>query len=120
MVLLSIMNIFDSFKFAFNGLQTVWKEERNFRLGVFISIIVVAVIIYFKFSFVESAFCIIAMTMVLSAEIVNTAVEDICNKIEPNQDPMIAKIKDISSSLALVSVIGAFIIAVLVFYNHFL
>ncbi len=110
---------FDSFRFAINGLKTVWREEHNFRIEVIVAVLVGIIIFYFDFSFVESAFCIIAMTLVLSAEIINTVVEDMCDRIEPNEDPVIGKIKDTAGAFVLVSVIGAIVVGILVFYNHF-
>ena len=82
-------------------------------------ILVAICILYFRFSFVQSAFCITAMTLVLCAEIINTVVEDLCDKIEPNQDFAIGKIKDAAGAFVLVSVFGSIIVGVLVFYSHF-
>lgn len=114
-----IQKTFNSFGFAWNGLKTVWREERNFRIETVFAILVLFLVFYFKFSFIESSLCVVAIIMVLSAEILNTAVEDLCNKVEPNHDPIIGKIKDIMGGFVLVSVIGACIIAVLVSYHHF-
>lgn len=76
--------------------------------------------IVYKFSFAELGFIVFAVTMVLASEIMNTAIEDLCNKIEPNRDPMIGKVKDMTSAFTLVSVVGALVIGILVFGNHFL
>ena len=74
----------------------------------------------FHFSFIETAFCVIAIIIVLCAEIINTAIEDLCNKVEPNQDPVIGKIKDIMATFVLLSVIGAVVLGYLVFRYHFM
>ena len=108
-----------SFGFAFRGLKNTWKEEPNFRIETVFAIIVLFCMFYFKFSLAEIAFCILVITIVLSAEIINTVIEDICNKIEPNQDPIIGKIKDTASAFVLVSTLGSVIIGLIVFYNHF-
>lgn len=105
--------------FALNGLKTTWKEELNFKIAVGVGVLVTLSMFIFDFSYVEKVFCIIAMTMVLTAEIINTAIEDLCNKVEPHTDPMIAKIKDVSSAFVLVTVIGAFLIGLIVFTHHF-
>ncbi len=108
----------NSFWFALNGLRTVWREEHNFRVEVFIAVLVAFVIFYFSFSFVETVFCVLAMTLVLCAEILNTVIEDICDKMEPNEDLIIGKIKDMSGAFVLISVFGAIIVGLLVFYSH--
>jgi diacylglycerol kinase len=108
-----------SFKYAWNGLKTVWNEESNFRVEVFVGLLVVVASIYFNFNFYEVSLVIFAVTIVLVSEIINTIVEDLCNKIELLQDPIIGKIKDMSAAFVLVGSIGALIIGLLVFYNHF-
>src|SRR5712672_256670 len=97
----------NSFKFALKGFGTVWREETNFQIQVVISVIVLFVIFYFDFTFVERAISIFAISMVLTSEINNTAIEDLCNKIEPNQDPIIGKVKDMTSAFVLVSSVSA-------------
>lgn len=84
-----------SFKWAMHGLRTVWKEEKNFRIQVLIGFFVVVFGGYVGFSLLEWMIVAACITSVLSAEMVNTAVEDLCNKIEPNTDSEIGKIKDI-------------------------
>ncbi|HEY4509317.1 MAG TPA: diacylglycerol kinase family protein [Candidatus Paceibacterota bacterium] len=108
-----------SFRFAWNGLKTVWREEHNFRVEVLVAVIVVFSIFYFGFSFFESALCVLAITLVLCAEIINTVVEDLCDKVQLNPDPIIAKIKDTAGAFVLVSVLGSIVVGLLVFYNHF-
>jgi len=108
-----------SFRYAVNGLKTVWREEQNFKIEVFIGAIVVFYSFYFSFTFAETVFCIIAVVMVLVVEIINTIVEDICNKIQPNQDPLIEKIKDMSAAFVLITVLGSLAVGVLVLVNHF-
>ncbi len=110
---------FKSFLYACSGLKNVWREEHNFRIEVVAAVVVILCAIYFHFSLTETVFCLIAIITVLAAEIVNTAVEDICDKIQPELDPVIGKIKDLMAAFVLVSVSGAFVIGVAVFYHHF-
>lgn len=108
-----------SFIFAIRGIATVWKEENNFKIQTILAFLVAGFMYYFKFTLVESVLVVLAMLVVLVSEIINTAIEDLCNKIEPNQDPVIGKVKDISSGFVLLSSIGAIVIGILVFLNHF-
>lgn len=111
--------ILKSFVYAFRGLKTVWREERNFRLGTAISVSIIALIYFFRFSYIESAIVIIAAILVLGAEILNTAIEDLCNKVEPNQNGAIGKIKDIMAAFVLMASIGAVFLVAIVFLHHF-
>ena len=111
---------FKSFLYACNGLKNVWREERNFRIEIVAALVVAFCVAYFHFSLTEGLFCLLAITTVLAAEIVNTALEDMCDKIQPELDPAIGKIKDLMAAFVLVSVTGAFGIGIAVFYHHFL
>src|SRR3989344_4335536 len=115
-----MIKIVNSFIHAFNGIATTWKEEINFRIEVLSALFIFFAIFYFDFSFVESVICILLVTLVLAAEIVNTAIEDLCNKVEPLSDPLIGKVKDTMSAFVLIITIGALIVGVIVFYNHFI
>lgn len=108
-----------SFNDALGGLKTVWLEERNFRAEIVIAIAVVFFIFYFNFSYIEAVFGILSIVLVLAAEIVNTVVEDLCDKIDPNYNKTIGKIKDVMASFVFVNVLGAAVIGAIVFINHF-
>jgi diacylglycerol kinase len=109
-----------SFSNALSGLAITWKEERNFKIEVVVTILIILAMFYFGFSLIEKVFCILAITIVLSAEVINTAIEDLCNKVEPNTDPIIKKVKDTASGFVLISSLGALVVGILVFWNHFL
>lgn len=108
-----------SFVFAWNGIKTAWREEHNFRIAIVGAMVVIAAIIYLRFSYIESALCAAAIALVLMAELANTAVEDLCDKVEPQHDPAIGKIKDLMAGFALVALLSAIAIGILVFGHHF-
>ena len=107
-----------SFGFAVNGIVAVWREERNFRIETAVAVVVSAFGIYLEFSKLEWAFILVCMAAVLSAEILNTAVEELCNKIEPNTDPVVGKIKDMTAGLVLIVSLVSVVIGAMVFTNH--
>lgn len=109
-----------SFSNALNGLRAVFREEGNFKIETVIGVAVLVLAYYYNFSLMEWLFCIVAIALVLMSEIVNTAIEDLSTKVEPNHDPTIGKIKDMMAGFVLVSSIGALLTGVLVFWNHFM
>ncbi len=111
---------FRSFTYAWKGAKAVWHEEQNFQILTLISIVVIIIAINFHFSFVEFVFIIIAITMVLVTEAINTVFEDTLNKIGPNHDLVIGKIKDMAAFFLTLTLISAFIIGVFIFWHHFL
>ncbi len=108
-----------SFRWARHGLQTVWREEANFRTEIFLGVAMLAFAFLFDFSFIEWVIVIACITIVLAAEVVNTVIEDLCNKIEPHHDPAIGKIKDMAAAFVLLAVSGAGIMGALLIASHF-
>lgn len=54
---------------------------------------------------------------VMVVEILNTALEKLCDFVHPKLHPQIKVIKDIAASAALIAAVGSVIIGVLVFFD---
>ncbi len=108
-----------SFKWAINGIRVVWREEKNFRIEVAVAVVVVALGIWLGFSKLEWVIIVGCISAIIAAEMVNTAIEDLCNKVEPSTDPAIGKIKDIMAGFVLTLSLGVVIIGAIIFSNHF-
>ena len=109
----------ESFQYALSGLRYVWREERNFRIQVIIAILVIFGLFLLDITPEMIGLVIIAIALVLTAETINTAFEDTLNKIEPQKDPTIGRIKDIAAGVVVLCVIGAVAIGILVFISYF-
>lgn len=107
-----------SFGWAVNGLRAVWREEINFRIEFATGLVVLISSFYLNFSIFELVIVIGCIGAVLSAEILNTVVEDICNKIEPNTDSMIGKIKDMMGGFVLVVGLTSLGVGIMIFSNY--
>lgn len=107
-----------SFGWAMNGLRTVWREEVNFRIEVFFAVTAVVLGIYLNILILEWMIIVACIGAVLAAEMLNTAIEDLCNKVEPNTDPVIGKIKDIMGGFVLVVSFASVTIGLIIFYDY--
>lgn len=101
-----------------NGIKTIAHEERNFQILVASGVVAILSGILLGISREEMMFVIIACVFVLGSEAINTAIEDLCDKIEPKSDPAIGRIKDIAVSFVLISSIGAVVIGLIVFLPY--
>lgn len=110
-----LLGTWKSFIYALSGLRTVAREERNFKIEIFAGLAALIVGWYFNVSIVVWAFVVIVIGLVMSAEIVNTVVEDLCDKVQPNIDPDIKKIKDMMAAYVLVVVCVAAVIGLIIF-----
>lgn len=65
-----------SFKYAFEGIITTIKEERNMFIHFLIAIIVVITGVYVRLSLNEWLICLLLFALVFSLELINTAIEN--------------------------------------------
>ena len=107
--------IINSFKYAFNGIETSFKTEKNMKIHILVAILVVIFGIILKINKIEWILCTFAIVLVISAELFNTAVETTVDLItqEKNEKAKIAK--DVSAGAVLVTAIGAAIIGLIIF-----
>jgi len=114
-----MQKLLQSFRYAKSGLLTVLREEDNFQVEIIMSVAVCILGFLVHLGRGEWLFICVAITLVLSSEIINTVVEDLCNKIEPTHNNVIGKIKDMSAAFTLVMCIGSAIIGLIIFLPHF-
>ncbi|MBO9690611.1 MULTISPECIES: diacylglycerol kinase family protein [unclassified Chryseobacterium] len=107
-----------SFLNAFRGVFMMIKAERNFRIELLAFFINLFFIFYFKLNTTDAVLVIIASFAVLSAEIFNTAIEKICDIIQPDFDERIGFIKDIAAGAVVLTAIAAVIIGILVYWKY--
>jgi len=94
------------FQEALNGIG-LSAEGSNFRIMLLISTLVVIVSAIVQIEPIEWCLILLCITIVLTAEAVNTAIELICDYVNPNYDNRIKKVKDIAAGAVLISSIGA-------------
>jgi diacylglycerol kinase len=108
--------VLKSFVFAFQGLKDCVLHEKNFQIQFVISIFIVAAGIFFSISKAEWLVILICFAVVLSLEIINSAIEKLCDLVCPDFNLTIKKVKDMSASAVLFSAIISFIIGCIIFF----
>ena len=106
------------FGYAIAGLVIAWKEESHFRIEIACALIAAALGMFYRLSLVEFALLLLVISIVLTAEAFNTALEELCDKFQPTHDPHIAKIKDLAAAAVFLASAGALIVGALLFIPH--
>ncbi len=104
-----------SFAYAFSGIKYCFKNELNFKVQLFFAIIIIGLGLSFYVTITEWMIILFCIGIVLSAELFNTAIENICNKIEPDHHPKIKIIKDVSAAAVLVLSLASAVIGLIIF-----
>lgn len=103
------------FSYAFSGLINTFKTEVNFRFHVFATFITIALGWYLSLSTLEWLWVFLSIALVLSFELMNTALEAICNRLSMNFDPSIKKAKDAAAAAVLLVSVFALLVGVFIF-----
>ncbi|MDC8104439.1 diacylglycerol kinase family protein [Chryseobacterium sp. B21-037] len=94
------------------------KTERNFQIECIALLINIFLIFYLQLSKFDTALVLIVSFGVLSTEILNTAIERICDIIQPEFDKRIGFIKDISAGAVILMAIVSLIVGILVYPKY--
>ena len=82
---------------AFEGLYYFFKNERNGQIQLLILILTMSLGFYFCITQSEWLSVIVCFALVLSLEMINTAIEKLSDMVEPNLNPYIKIIKDVTA-----------------------
>lgn len=86
-----------SLKFALRGMWLLITTEDSIKAQLFIAIVATILGFYFDISNIEWMIQFLAIGLVLVAEAVNTAIEEVADFIHPNYHKKIGLIKDIAA-----------------------
>jgi len=104
-----------SFRYAFNGLKILMREEHNARIHLFAACCVLIAGAVFKISTSEWIAVVLCIGSVFALELVNSAIENIANFISPERNKTIKKVKDLAAGAVLVAAIASAIIGLIIF-----
>ncbi|HSD84618.1 MAG TPA: diacylglycerol kinase family protein [Anaerolineae bacterium] len=104
-----------SFGYAFAGLGHGLHTQVNLRIHVAITIGVVAAGLLLQISTVEWAILVVTIMIVMAAELFNTALEALIDRVGPEYHPLSKVAKDTAAGAVLIGAIGAVIVGLLIF-----
>ncbi len=105
----------DSFKYAFSGIASAFKTEKNMKIHMIAVICVIVFGLLLKLNLLEWIICISCFVLVIGGELFNTAIEVVVDLVSPGINEKAKKSKDIAAGGVLVFAIGSLIIGLLIF-----
>ena len=105
----------NSFRYAIEGFISSFKTERNMKIHILAMFLVVLLGFYFKLNLVEWCFIALAISLVIGAELFNTAIEALVDMVSPEKNPKAKLVKDISAAAVLALAIGDAVVGVIIF-----
>jgi len=104
-----------SFKYAINGIKILFREEPNARIHLFVTVCVLVAGVAFRISRSEWIAVILCIGFVISAESINSAIENIADFVSPGKHDIIKKVKDLAAGAVLVGAVASAVVGVIVF-----
>ena len=115
-----LKNRIKAFGYAFSGLKESFLKETHMKLHLASAVLVVAFGLFLNVSKTDWLFLSLAITIVIAFEMINTALEKLCDVMQPEQDPKIKYIKDVAAGAVLVVCIFAVVVGIFVFSPYIL
>ncbi|MEO8011526.1 MAG: diacylglycerol kinase [Dokdonella sp.] len=84
------------------GLRAAWRHEASFRLEAYLSIVLFPLGLWLGDGMLEKAILCGSLLLVLSAELFNSAVEAVVDKVSPEFHELAGRAKDMGSAAVFV------------------
>ena len=108
------MRFIKSIGYAWQGIKHCFISEKNFRTEIILALIATIVAVALKISVNEWFAILFCSALVLSLEIINTAIEKLSNVVTTSIHPIIKLVKDMAAgAVFLVSIISLIIAAII-------
>lgn len=111
----SIKKRLTSFKYAFNGLFILLKEEHNSRIHFVAMIVVIILGFLLKIERIEWIGIILSIGLVISLELINSAIENLADFATKEKHDLIMKTKDLAAAGVFWGSLSALTIGLIIF-----
>ncbi|MEG1561922.1 MAG: diacylglycerol kinase family protein [Raoultibacter sp.] len=104
-----------SFRYAFCGIATAFREGRNIRVQAAIAVVACAGAVVVGISATSWVALIICIGSVLAAECFNTALEDLVDLASPEIHPLAKAVKDLAAGAVLLLSLASLCVGIIIF-----
>ncbi|MEG9861314.1 MAG: diacylglycerol kinase [Parvularculales bacterium] len=102
-----LKRILSAFGHALDGLKEVFTHETSFRQEVLLAGVSIPLVFWLEVDTVATALMIGSIFLILIAELANSAIESVVDRISLEQHALSKRAKDTGSAMVLVSFINA-------------
>lgn len=113
------LNEVEKFKAALKGILVAIASEVHFRFHLVAAFVVIIAGVLLKVTKNDWLWLSVAIGLVLTAELFNTAIESLVDLVSPEQNPLAGKVKDISAGAVLIASITAAVIGLAILWPYF-
>ncbi|MGB5376543.1 diacylglycerol kinase [Muriicola sp.] len=110
-----VKNRIKGFMYAAKGAILLLRTESSIQLQFLLAVVVTIAGFYYDISAVEWMIQTLAIGLVMGIEGVNTAIEKLSDYVQPNHDPKIGFLKDISAGAVMMVAVAASVVGLIIY-----
>lgn len=107
--------LYKSIGYAFEGIFAGIRGERNMKIHCFAAVCVIVAGVLFHISVTEWCICLVLFGLILSLELVNTAIEAVVDLVTEDKKPLAKLAKDTAAGAVLIAAVMAAMAGLLIF-----
>ncbi|KQC13969.1 MAG: hypothetical protein APR63_06790 [Desulfuromonas sp. SDB] len=111
---MSLNNIGKSFFHALHGIKITLKTQKHIHLHIFIFLLLIYVIIFGGVGLEDALILAGISIMVIMAEMINTAIELLCDYVTTKHQEFIGMVKDVAAGTVLMATLAAIIMGYII------
>lgn len=98
-----LRKLLNSTRYSFQGFASAWRNEEAFRLecGLFVLLAPLALLIGENLT--HTLLLLLSLSLVILAEVINTALESVVDRISQDHHPLAGQAKDLGSAAVFVT-----------------
>ena len=110
--------IWRAFQWSMKGLRAAWRHEASFRLEIWLTLVLFPAGLWIGNGPIEKALLSGSLLLVLSIELLNSAVEAVVDKVSPEFHELAGRAKDMGSAAVLLLMANVALCWSLILFSH--
>jgi len=96
---------------ASNGVHFAWRNENNFRAHIALGLFTLGFFLFVQPTLIWWALIVLCITLVIAAELTNSALEALADHLHPEIHPAVGAAKDMMAAMVLIMSLAAALVA---------
>lgn len=110
--------IYKAMLWSLKGLQAAWRFEASFRLEAYLFAVLAPIGLWIGQGVVEKLLLVGSLLLILSAELMNSAIEAIVDKVSPEFNELAGRAKDCGSAAVFLLLLNTLLCWTLILLQH--
>jgi diacylglycerol kinase (ATP) len=103
------LQMYKAMIWSYKGLRAAMRHEASFRLEMYLFLIFAPLGLWLGHGAVEKALLVGSLVLVLSAELLNSAIEAVVDKVSPEFHELAGRAKDMGSAAVFLLILNIFL-----------